>query len=128
MLELKRIREDPDGVRTALARRDPALKGLIGTILEKDQLWRAATTSAESLRAMQKTQSEAYAAARARGEEAADLRARMQEMSTQVKEWVDQAAEAKHALDVLLAPLPNLPDPTAAPGPDTSLSTDLSET
>jgi len=121
VLDLKRIRDDPDGVRAALARRDPALTDVVGRILERDQEWRAATTSAESLRAMQKTRSEAFGAAKARGEEAPELRAAMQEMSAQVKEFTDQADRAKQALDALLAPLPNLPDASAAPGPHDDL-------
>ncbi len=127
MLDLKRIRQEPDVVRAALARRDPALPEIVGRILEKDQEWRAATTSAESLRAMQKTRSEAFGAAKARGEDAPDLRAAMQEMSTQVKEFVDQADRAKRELDSLLAPLPNLPDPTAAPGPEDELVREVGE-
>jgi seryl-tRNA synthetase len=121
MLDLKRIREDPDGVRAALARRGPALVEVVDQVLEKDLQWRAATTSAENLRATQKTRSEDFAAAKARGEEAPELRAAMQEMSAQVKEFTEQANRAKQELDALLAPLPNLPDPSAAPGPEDAL-------
>jgi seryl-tRNA synthetase len=121
MLDLKRIREDPDGVRAALARRGSALLDVVDQVLEKDQEWRAATTSAETLRATQKTRSEEFAAAKARGEDAPQLRAAMQEMSAQVKEFTEQANRAKQELDTLLAPLPNLPDPTAAPGPEDEL-------
>jgi len=121
VLDLKRIREDPEAVRAALARRDPALSKAVDEILQRDQEWRAATTSAESLRATQKTRSEAFAAAKARGEDAVDLRAEMQELSTQVKALTEQAAAAKERLDALVAPLPNLPDPSAAPGPDDEL-------
>jgi seryl-tRNA synthetase len=121
VLDLKRIREDPDGVRAALARRGPALVGVVDEVLERDLQWRAATTSAESLRATQKARSEDFAAAKARGEDAPELRAAMQEMSAQVKEFTEQANRAKQELDALLAPLPNLPDPTAAPGPEDEL-------
>jgi seryl-tRNA synthetase len=121
VLDLRRIREDPEGVRAALARRDPALASAVGEIRELDQQWRAATTSAESLRSMQKTRSEAFAAARARGDDAQELRAQMQEMSAQVKALTDQATAAKQRLDQLVATLPNLPDPSAAPGPGDEL-------
>ena len=121
MLDLKRIREDPDGVRAALARRGPALVEVVDQVLEKDLQWRAATTSAENLRAMQKTRSEEFAAAKAQGDDAPELRAAMQEMSAQVKEFTEQANRAKQDLDALLAPLPNLPDPSAAPGPEDAL-------
>ncbi len=127
MLDLKRIREDPDDVRAALARRDPSLAGAIDEILERDLQWRAVTTSAESARAMQKTRSDAFAAAKARGEEPLDLRSKMQALSAQVKELTDQAAAAKRQLDELLARLPNLPDPSAAPGPEDELVREVGE-
>ena len=116
MLDLKRIREDPDGVRAALVRRDPSLADVVEELLFRDQQSRAATTSAESTRAMQKARSDAYAAERARGEDDPELRARMQEMSAQAKEYADQAHGAKRTVDELLTRLPNLPDPTAADG------------
>jgi seryl-tRNA synthetase len=105
-------------VRAALARRGEDLGASIDAILLKDQEWRAATASAENLRALQKTKSEAFGAARSRGEDAPELRAEMQELSAQVKALTEQAALAKEQLDAGLAPLPNLPDPSAAPGPE----------
>ena len=118
MLDLKRIREDPDGVSAALARRDESLAALVGEVLKADEQWRAATTSAESLRAEQKARSEEFGAAKARGDQAPQLREAMQELSAQVKQYGEQAGGAKQRLDELVARLPNLPDPTAASGPD----------
>jgi seryl-tRNA synthetase len=117
VLDLKRIREDPDGVSAALARRDESLATVIGEVLQADGGWRAATTSAETLRAEQKARSEEFGAAKARGEDAPELRTAMQEMSVQVKQFNEQAGAAKQRLDELVARLPNLPDPTAAAGP-----------
>jgi seryl-tRNA synthetase len=42
-------------------------------------------------------------------------------MSAQVKELGEQASAAKQTLDGLVSRLPNLPDPTAAPGPQDEL-------
>ncbi len=117
MLDLKRIREDPDGVSAALARRDESLAAVVGEVLQADSQWRAATTSAETLRAEQKTRSEEFGAAKARGEDAPQLREAMQELSAQVKQFGEQAAAAKQRLDELVARLPNTPDVTAASGP-----------
>ena len=116
MFDLKRIREDPDAVREALARRDPSLSATVEEILRADQAWRAATSAAESLRAEQKTRSEEFAAAKANGEDAPQLRTEMQHMSGQVKQFTEQAAAAKQQLDALVARLPNLPDASAADG------------
>lgn len=121
MLDLKRIREDPDGVRAALARRGEGLDTAVDELLSADEQWRAATTSAESLRAEQKARSEEFGAAKSRGEDAPELRAAMQELSSQVKQFAEQATGAKERLDGLVARLPNLPDPSAADGREDEL-------
>jgi seryl-tRNA synthetase len=69
VLDLRRIREDPDGVSAALARRDGSLAAVVGEVAQADGEWRAATTSAETLRAAQKARSEEYGAAKARGDQ-----------------------------------------------------------
>ncbi len=121
MLDLRLIREDPDAVRTALARRAPELAAAVDQILAADQQWRAATQSAESLRATQKAESETIAAAKRKGDDATDALAKMKQLSAQVKELVEQAGSAKQRLDELIARLPNLPDPSAASGPEDEL-------
>jgi seryl-tRNA synthetase len=117
VLDLKRIREDPDGVSAALARRDESLAAVVGEVLQADEQWRAQTTAAETLRAEQKARSEEFGAARARGEEAPQLREAMQELSAQVKQFGEHAAAARQRLDELVARLPNIPDASAADGP-----------
>ena len=121
MLDLKRIREDPDGVRAALSRRDPALAATVEEILAKDAEWRAATEAAENLRARQRADSENIAAGKRAGEDVSDALARMKELSVEVKRLTEQARLAQEELEAALAPLPNLPDPTAAPGPEDEL-------
>jgi seryl-tRNA synthetase len=121
VLEIKRIREDPDGTQAALSRREDGSAEVVAELLERDREWRATTTTAEELRAAQKARSEEFAAARASGEDAEGARAEMQEMSARVKECTARATQAKEAVDELLARLPNLPDPSAAPGPEDEL-------
>ncbi len=121
MLELKRIREDPQGVRAALERRDPALGEAIEAVLAKDSEWRAATTAAEQLRATQRERSERIAAGKRAGTDVEDELAEMKQLSARVKELVEQARVAQEELDALIARLPNLPDPSAAQGPEDEL-------
>jgi seryl-tRNA synthetase len=121
VLDLKRIRDDPDGVRAALTRRDPALVEIVDRLVEKDREWRAATTTAESLRATQREHSENVAAGKRAGADVEPELAKLKEMSAQVKELSDQATRAKQELDSLLARLPNIPDDDAAPGPEDEL-------
>jgi len=118
VLDLKRIREEPDAVRAALARRDPDLAGVVEEVLARDSEWRAATTAAESLRARQRDHSDRIAAAkRAGGDITAEL-AEMKRLSTEVKDLGERARAAQEQLQRALALLPNLPDASAADGPE----------
>jgi seryl-tRNA synthetase len=114
VLELRAIRNEPDAVKGALARRSPELAARVDELLAADQEWRAATAAAESLRAEQKQASEAIGAAKQRGEDAGDALARVKELSTTVKERTEEARAAEERLQAILVTLPNLPDPTAA--------------
>ncbi|HEV3072723.1 MAG TPA: serine--tRNA ligase [Solirubrobacteraceae bacterium] len=127
MLDIKRIREEPDVVKAALARRDPGLGPAVDAILELDRQWRAATSRAEELRAAQKARSEEIARAKRAGEDATEALAAMKELSAQVKELSEQARVAQEELQGALAPLPNLPDPSAAPGPEDELVREVGE-
>jgi seryl-tRNA synthetase len=112
MLDLRLIRRDPDAVRAALARRGDA--GRLDEVLDLDEDWRAATASAEKLRAEQKAASDAIAEAKRAGEDAEPVLARMRDMSAQVKALTERARDAEERLQRVLQTLPNLPDPTAA--------------
>jgi seryl-tRNA synthetase len=118
VLDLKRIREEPDAVRAALARRDPDLAGGVEEVLARDREWRAATTAAESLRARQRDHSERIAAAKRAGDEATAELAEMKQLSAEVKELGERARTAQEQLQRALALLPNLPDASAPTGPE----------
>src|SRR5438128_704878 len=103
MLDIKRIREDPESVRAALARRDPALGEQLDEVLAKDEQWRAATASAEGLRAQQREQSEQLAQARKRSEDVQEHQEQMRHMSAQVKELTERARGAQEERQQALA-------------------------
>ncbi|HEV2979822.1 MAG TPA: serine--tRNA ligase [Solirubrobacteraceae bacterium] len=125
MLDLRRIREDPDGVRAALRRRDAALEQAVSEVLELDAQWRGATTEAETLRARQRERSEEIARAKRSGADAEDALAHMKQLSVEVKSATELARAAEERLQAALVLLPNLPDPSAADGPDDELITEV---
>jgi seryl-tRNA synthetase len=127
VLDLKRIREDPEGVRAALERRAPALGELVEELLARDEQWRAATASAESLRASQRERSESIAKAKREGAEVEGQLQEMKEMSSQVKVLVERARLAQEQLEALIARLPNVPDPSAAAGPEDEVVREVGE-
>ncbi len=113
MLDLRLIRRDPETVRAALARRGDTSR--LDEVLDLDEDWRSATAAAEQLRAEQKAASDGIAAAKRAGEDPGPVLERMKDMSAQVKALTERARTAEERLQTVLATLPNLPDPTAAP-------------
>jgi seryl-tRNA synthetase len=120
MLDVKLIREDPDGVRAALARRGPHAVGGLDRVIELDRRRRELLPQLEGLRAEQNE-----ANARIRGASDASEREReiaaMRLVAARAKELEHELGEVEGKLLQALAPLPNLPDPTAAPGPEDEL-------
>jgi seryl-tRNA synthetase len=120
VLELKRIREDPDGVRAALARRGAQAAAGIDRVLELDGKRRALLPELEGLRA---EQNEANARIRGAGEASEREReiAAMRTVAAHAKELERDLAEVELNLQATLAPLANMPDPSAASGPEDEL-------
>ena len=67
MLDLRRIREDPEGVKAALARRGPGVADAIDDVLALDGERRSVITRSEALRSQQKAASEEVAAGKREG-------------------------------------------------------------
>ena len=118
MLDLKRLRSEPDVVRAALERRGGA-DGL-DQVIELDEQRRSLLPQLEALRAEQNAANEAISAAKASGESADEQIAAMQAVAARAKELDAQLQAAEAELDGALALLPNLPDDDA-PAEDTVL-------
>ncbi len=121
MLDLKRIRQQPDEVRAGLARRGAGVADGLDRVIELDEHRRALIPELEELRARRNAAADAIAQAKRAGEDAAGAIAEQRELSALEKELAQQLAAVEEELDTALLPLPNLPDPTAAPGPEDEL-------
>jgi seryl-tRNA synthetase len=120
VLDIRRIRDDPDGVREALLRRGPAVAAPLDEVIAMDRRRRELLPEIEGLRAEQNEASERIrgsADEQARGREIEAMRS----VAARVKDLERELGEVEDALRAALAPLPNLPDPTAASGPDDEL-------
>ncbi|HST55822.1 MAG TPA: serine--tRNA ligase [Solirubrobacteraceae bacterium] len=126
MLDLKLIRQDPDAVRTALLRRGSA-EGL-DQVIALDERRRALIPELEELRSRRNAASEAIAQAKRAGEDAAAAIAEQREVGAREKELGRELAAVELQLQATLAPLPNMPDPSAAPGPEDELIREVGET
>jgi seryl-tRNA synthetase len=116
VLDLKLIREEPERVRAELARRGEDAAAGLAAVLELDGQRRALIPRLEELRASRNHAAEKIAQAKRAGEDAIEAIAQQREIGTREKTLSHELAEIEERLHEALAPLPNLPDPTAASG------------
>jgi seryl-tRNA synthetase len=127
VLDLKRIRQEPDFVRAALARRGSDAAGPVGRVVELDASRRALIPDLEELRAKRNAAADAIAKAKRAGEDADGAIAEQRELGTREKQFARELGVVEEELQGVLASLPNLPDPTAAPGPEDELIREVGE-
>jgi seryl-tRNA synthetase len=126
VLDLKLIREDPEGVRAALDRRGEQLAGRLDAVIELDGRRRALLPELEGLRAEQNEANTRIRDASDAEQRASEIEA-MRGVAARVKELERELGEVEPALDAALGSLPNLPDPTAAAGPEDELVREVGE-
>jgi seryl-tRNA synthetase len=114
VLDLKAIRADPEPVRAALARRRDGSDARLDRALELDARRRELLPEVEGLKARQNAASQAIAAARKEGRDAADEIAAMQEVARRAKALREELDGVQAELDETLSSLPNPPLPDAA--------------
>ena len=117
MLDLKRIRQDPEGTRAALARRgDPALSAALDELLELDRRRRELLSRVESLKAERNAATEEVARKKRAGDAADDLMARLRDSGDAVKALDAEVRDVDATLDLRLLHLPNIPHPAVPDG------------
>jgi seryl-tRNA synthetase len=120
VLDLKHIREHPDAVRAALARRGEGAVAGLERVIELDARRRGLLPELEGLRAEQNE-----ANARIRSAEDADARQAlidaMRDVAARAKQLEAELGDVEAELEAALAPLPNIPQESAAPGPEDEL-------
>jgi seryl-tRNA synthetase len=113
VLDLRRIREDPQPARDSLARRgvDPAI---LDEALELDERRRALLPELEELRARKNQASKRIGQLQRSGENASDAIAEVKGVSAREKELDDELRAVEERRTAVIHSLPNLADPTAA--------------
>jgi len=116
VLDVKAIRETPEAVRAALARRDPGLAARVHAAAQLDERRRALLVEVEQLKARRNTQSAEVARRKKAGEAADDLLAELKALSDRVKALDGETADVDRGLEEILLQLPNLPLPDVPAG------------
>ena len=115
MLDLKLIRDDPEGVKAALAKRGPGAAELVDRLLEADAARRRLVTEVDAQRAEQKRRGKEVARA-ADPEERQRLLAGLKDLAARLDEAEARLRAADADLSELQARVPNIPDPATPAG------------
>ena len=116
MLDPKLIRESPDLVRSAIARKH--LKVDLDAVLGADAAWRANLQAVEHLRAAQKAANSAMAALAKGSPEFAAKLGEMKAVSAQIKEREAGLKASEEAWRDAMLSLPNIPHGSVPEGRD----------
>ena len=116
MIDLKRLRQDPEGSRASLLRRaDPAVARVVDEVLDLDRRRRELLVRVEALKAERNAASEEVARRKRGGQPADQLMATLKASGEEVKALDGQLREIDAELDRRVLTLPNFP---AAEVPD----------
>jgi len=110
VIDIKRLRQDPEGSRASLLRRsDPALGPLLDAVLELDHHRRELLVRVETLKAERNAASEEVAKRKRSGVPADELLTRLKASGEEVKALDGQLREIDGELDRRVMTLPNFP-------------------
>lgn len=118
MLDIKRIRENPDEIKRKVARRGKSYDQTIDEILDIDVKRREVTAKTEAMKAEQNKVSREMPAKKKAGEDVSDLLAEMKQLSGDIKENDAKLAELEAKQRELLLSVPNTPDDSVPDGLD----------
>ena len=130
MLDIKRIKENPEAVKAGMKAKEVDCDAAIDRILELDELRRTLITSSEGKTAQKKKLSKEFGKymgqikkAEKTGEDASAAKAALEDLTAQVAALDDGIAAESAELEKVLAEyrtlmlsLPNMPDPDLLPG------------
>lgn len=119
MLDIRVIRENPDAVRTNLARRnDQEVLRLYDELLVADREWRRLFTEVGNLRAMRNRVTEEIARMKKQGLDASDKIREAEEIPRRIKALETEMETHRRRMDEILMRLPNTMDDSVPYGKD----------
>lgn len=109
MLDIRRLRSDPDGVKEALGRRDPALPAGVDTVLALDRERREALAEVNTLKAERNRASKQIGETKRAGGDAEAMIVRMRGLGGRISELDSRVQAAEREIRDLLLATPNAP-------------------
>jgi seryl-tRNA synthetase len=118
MLELRQVRQDPDAVRAALARRGKPAEtdAAIARVVELDGERRALIAEGDELKSRRNAVSAQVAERKRAKQDADDLIAETRGIGERIREIDGRLREVEGEIECILLRVPNLPDPSLPEG------------
>lgn len=116
MLDIKRIKEDPEKVKAGLRAKEVDCDEKVDRILELDQLRRDLIFSTDSMKSEQNKVSKDIPRMKKAGEDVTPVFARMSELKAAISKNDGNLRDVEAEYRTLMLSLPNLPDGDLAPG------------
>ena len=116
MLDIKRIKDNPEAVKAGLRAKEVDCDAQVDRILELDAKRRALILETETNKAEQNRVSKEIPVRKKAGEDVAPIFKRMAELKASIAEADRALADVEAEYRTLMLSLPNLPDPDLKPG------------
>ena len=116
MLDIKRIKEDPNGVKAGLKAKEVDCDDIVDRILELDKERRSIIAANEARKAEQNKVSKEIPMKKKVGEDVSPIFARMAELKAEIAADDEKLRSVEAEYRVKMLSLPNLPDPDLKPG------------
>ena len=125
MLDIRLIREDPEGVKARLATRGGDTASLVDELLECDEVRRACETEKQQLQSDRKRISKEIGTRKQKGEDTSEIEAQVRGIGEQISDRGAKADEADARQRYLLLSIPNLPHEGCPIGSDESANPEI---
>ncbi len=125
MLDIKRIRTDPDAVKAGVKRRGADMSGLIDELLEIDKQRRDVASRTDADKARQNQVSRSIPQMKKAGEDISGLLEEMKALSDDIKKNDQKITELEQRQRDILLSIPNVPDKTVPDGKDDSANVEI---
>ena len=116
MIDIKRIKENPDAVKAGFKAKEVDCDATVDRILELDEQRRKLIAATESLKAQQNKVSKEIPQLKKAGKDVAPIFAEMAQLKAQMAEDAKKLDEVQAEYRTAMLSLPNLPDPDLLPG------------
>lgn len=117
MLDIKRIRNDLEGVKKAMAIRGEAFDlGMLDKVVMLDEKRRSIITEVETLKSERNTKSQQIPKLKKQGQSVDEIMAEMKALADKIKGRDEELAKVDEEIEYLLMRIPNIPNPDVPMG------------